>query len=71
MTNSNSGVLYNRTRKMELVAAKKVSCGYCPFHRNENRKHKPIRSDRYKDIDRFTLRKIVFSTTETDEVGNC
>ena len=70
MTNSNSGVLYNRTRKMELVTAKEIPCGYCPFHRNENRKHKPIRSNRYKHIDRFTLRKMVFSLPET-EVENC
>jgi len=61
MVCSNQGTLYRRVRKMELVTAGLVNCGYCKYNRDENRKRKP-RRDRYKNIDRLTPNKMEFIT---------
>ena len=39
---------YNKERKRELVLQKKVRCGFCAYHQNENAGRKPL-DDKYKN----------------------
>ena len=50
------GDLGNKERKAYLEKQKLISCGRCPYHRNENATPTP-RPDKYKTIKRNTIRK--------------
>ena len=47
------GDLGNKQRKKYLERRKLISCGLCPYNRNENAKRKP-KSDNYKNHRRRT-----------------
>ena len=50
------GNLGNKERKAYLEKQKLISCGRCPYHRNENATPTP-KPDKYKNIKRNTIRK--------------
>jgi len=58
MQGSDSGNLYKRVRKIELEKKKEISCGYCRFHRGENKTWNRPKDTKYKKIDRKTIRKL-------------
>lgn len=45
-----------KERKMKLEKAQEIRCGRCKYNRGENAKRKE-KDDRYKDIDRETIRR--------------
>lgn len=55
---SNTGKYYNKKHKLELEKQRLIKCSRCPYHKKEN-EGKQQKSDKYKNIDKKTLRKMV------------
>lgn len=51
-------VTENKERKKYLEGQGLILCGYCKYHRNENRSLHNMRTDKHKNIFRETIRRM-------------